>query len=57
MLEFASGAATFLDLLILHDDAQHEYSYVAGAERAIDRASREGWTIVSVKNDWRTVFA
>jgi hypothetical protein len=43
-------------MVILHDDAQREFSYVTGAERAIDRATRSGWTVVSIKNDWSSVF-
>jgi phosphoserine phosphatase len=56
MLDFVSGSTPFLDLLILHDDAMNEYSYTAGAEKAIARAAKEGWSIVSIKNDWQAVF-
>ena len=56
MLDFASRSRPSLELVILHDDPLQEYSYIAGAERAIDRATREGWSIVSIKNDWQTVF-
>jgi hypothetical protein len=56
MLDFAAQSMPSLDLLILHDDAMNEYSYIAGAEKAIDRAAKEGWSIVSIKNDWQTVF-
>jgi hypothetical protein len=57
MLKFTGSASRpSLDLLILHDDAINEFSYTAGAENAIDQASRNGWTIVSIKNDWSSVF-
>jgi hypothetical protein len=56
MLDFASRSSPSLNLLILHDDAMHEYSYISGAEKAIARAAKEGWSIVSIKNDWQTVF-
>ena len=46
----------FLRLLILHDDAEREFDYTAGAEQALQRAEQDGWTVVSVKNDWSTVF-
>ena len=46
-----------LRLLVLHDDAEREFSYTAGAEQALERASAENWTVISVKNDWSTVFA
>ncbi len=45
-----------LRLLVLHDDAEREFDYVAGSERALERAAADGWTVVSVKNDWATVF-
>ena len=34
-----------------------ESDYTAGAERALDHASQYGWTVVSLKNDWTTVFS
>jgi hypothetical protein len=45
-----------LRLLVLHDDSEREFDYTAGAEQALERARTGGWTIVSVKNDWATVF-
>ncbi|MEV5648227.1 HAD family hydrolase [Nocardia sp. NPDC052254] len=48
--------APALRLLILHDDADREFDYVAGAEDALDYARRAGWTVVSMKNDWREIF-
>ena len=49
MLRFADG----LKLLVLHDDTEREFNYTRGAEQAL----AEGWTTISVKNDWTTVFA
>jgi hypothetical protein len=43
-------------LLILHDDAEREFDYTAGAEQALDRAGTAGWSVVSMQNDWVTVF-
>jgi phosphoglycolate phosphatase-like HAD superfamily hydrolase len=57
MLEFAEHAdRPCLRLLVLHDDAEREFAYTSGAEQALERAGREGWTVVSIKNDWTTVF-
>jgi phosphoserine phosphatase len=57
MLEFSGGPSTAsLGLLLLHDDADREFDYVAGAEQALETASRQNWTVVSIKNDWNTVF-
>ncbi len=58
MLRFARLAdRPALRLLLLHDDAEREFDYTAGAEDALDRARKAGWTVVSIKNDWSTVFA
>jgi phosphoglycolate phosphatase-like HAD superfamily hydrolase len=46
-----------LRLLVLHDDAEREFDYTAGAERALEHARSYGWSVVSIKNDWATVFS
>jgi phosphoglycolate phosphatase-like HAD superfamily hydrolase len=46
----------FLRLLVLHDDGEREFEYTSGAEQALEKAHASGWTIVSIKNDWDTVF-
>ncbi len=57
MLEFTShDDKPSLRLLVLHDDAEREFDYTAGAEQALERAGQDGWTVVSIKNDWATVF-
>jgi phosphoglycolate phosphatase-like HAD superfamily hydrolase len=57
MLEFARRQeGPFLRLLVLHDDDEREFAYTAGAERALERAAAEDWTVVSMKDDWATVF-
>ncbi|MDN5746919.1 MAG: haloacid dehalogenase-like hydrolase [Pseudonocardia sp.] len=43
-------------LLVHHDDADREYAYDVKAERALDVAARDGWTVVSMRDDWSTVF-
>ena len=43
-------------LLVLHDDGEREFDYTAGAEDALEHADRSGWTVVSIKDDWTTVF-
>jgi hypothetical protein len=40
-----------------NDDADREFAYTTGAEDALDRAKRHGWTVVSMKDDWSAVFA
>jgi hypothetical protein len=57
MLDFARhDDKPFLRLLVLHDDAEREFDYTSGAEQALEKAGTNGWTVVSIKNDWVTVF-
>lgn len=44
-----------------YDDAEHEYAYdrhslVGRLDKALDAAPAAGWTVVSLKNDWREMF-
>ncbi len=68
MLEYTQGGsgARFM-LLVLHDDAAREYAYgpakglpdvkLGAFTRAVyDEAQKEGWTVVSMKDDWKQVF-
>jgi phosphoglycolate phosphatase-like HAD superfamily hydrolase len=48
-------AATF-SVLLDHDDSEREFLYTSGAEESLARAKELGWTVVSMKNDWSTVF-
>src|SRR5262245_14513780 len=58
MLRYTGGRGRpALRLLVLHDDAEREFDYTAGAEQSLQQATKEAWTLVSVKNDWSTVFA
>jgi hypothetical protein len=57
MLDFTQHATKpTLRLLILHDDAEREFDYTAGAEKSLERARTKSWTVVSMANDWSTVF-
>ena len=44
-------------LLVSHDDAHREYAYTAAAHESLARAAELGWTVVSMKEDWTTVFS
>jgi hypothetical protein len=58
MLQYAGGSGgAGLGLLVLHDDDEREFDYTAGAEDSLDRAAEHGWTVISMKQDWSTVFA
>ena len=69
MLEYTgAGAGARLMMLLLHDDAQREYAYgpanglpdskVGTFTQALhDEARKDGWTVISMKNDWKHIFA
>ena len=57
MLKYAVGhKGLTLGLLVHHDDPEREYDYDEGAEKALQLAPKEGWIVVSMKNDWTTIF-
>jgi phosphoglycolate phosphatase-like HAD superfamily hydrolase len=57
MLAFTQHAdKPFLRLLVLHDDVEREFDYTSGAEQALEQAATNDWTVVSIENDWGTVF-
>jgi phosphoglycolate phosphatase-like HAD superfamily hydrolase len=69
MLEWtAAGAGARLKMLVLHDDATREYAYGPAAglpdtkvgtftPALYDEADKNGWTVISMKKDWRRIFA
>jgi phosphoserine phosphatase len=69
MLEYTgAGDGARLMMLVLHDDAQREYAYgpaqglpdtkVGTFTQALyDEAKKDGWTVISMKNDWNRIFA
>jgi hypothetical protein len=58
MLQFANTPTRpALRLLVMHDDAAREFDYVSGAEKSLALAKQNGWTVISMKNDWKTIFA
>jgi phosphoglycolate phosphatase-like HAD superfamily hydrolase len=57
MLAFAGGASLpALRLLVVHDDAEREFDYVAGAEKVIKAVETHSWMGVSIQRDWQKVF-
>lgn len=69
MLEFTTGGAgARLGMLVLHDDAKREYAYGpanglpetkvgAFSKELFDEAKKRGWTVISMKDDWKRIFA
>jgi len=48
-------AARF-SVLVNHDDAEREFAYTSGGEASLAKAKALGWTVVSMKDDWITIF-
>jgi len=63
MLEWTtSGPGARLGMIVHHDDEAREFAYDRGShigklERGLDEAGARGWSLISVKDDWNTVYA
>ena len=69
MLEYTkAGSGARLAMLVLHDDAKREYAYgpaqglpdtkVGAFTQALyNEAKKDGWTVISMKDDWKKIFA
>lgn len=68
MLEYTTaGDGARLGMLVLHDDAEREYAYGPAnglpdskigtfSQALYDEAGRKGWTVISMKKDWKAIF-
>ena len=57
----AAGSGARFCLYVHHDDAAREYAYdrqshIGRLDKGLDEAAANGWTVVSMKNDWKTIF-
>jgi len=43
-------------LVIVHDDAKREYEVTSACEKLLAACEQGGWTMVSMKDDWKSVF-
>jgi hypothetical protein len=69
MLEYTkAGDGARLAMIVLHDDAKREYAYGPAeglpvtkigtfTQALYDEAKKDGWTVISMKNDWKKIFA
>ena len=69
MLEYTqAGGGARLCMLVLHDDAKREYAYGPAqglpdtkegtfTQALYDQAKKQGWTVISMKDDWKKIFA
>ena len=69
MLEYTrAGDGARLMMLVFHDDATREYAYGPAkglpaskvgtfSQGLYDEATKKGWTVISMKNDWKRIFS
>jgi len=64
MLEYTqAGDGARLMVLVHHDDAEREYAYGPKSkvgtftDALMTEAKKNGWTVISMKNDWKRIFA
>jgi hypothetical protein len=69
MLEYTkAGEGARLAMLVLHDDAKGEYAYGpaqglpdtkvgAFSQDLYDKAKKDGWVVISMKDDWNRIFS
>ena len=64
MLEYTqAGDGARLMMLVHHDDAEREYAYGPKSkvgtfpDTLMVEAKKNGWTVISMKNDWKRIFA
>jgi phosphoglycolate phosphatase-like HAD superfamily hydrolase len=69
MLEYTkAGEGRRLSMLVMHDDATREYAYGPAnglpetkvgtfTQALFDEAKKDGWIVISMKKDWKRIFA
>ena len=62
MLQWTTaGKGARLGVIIHHTDAEREWAYdrkssIGRLDKALDAAAGNGWTVVDMKNDWKTIY-
>jgi phosphoglycolate phosphatase-like HAD superfamily hydrolase len=57
----AAGTGSRFCLYVHHTDPEREYAYdrkshIGRLDKGLDEAAAKGWTVVSMKDDWKTIF-
>jgi phosphoglycolate phosphatase-like HAD superfamily hydrolase len=62
MLQYtAAGSGPRFCLYVHHTDAEREWAYdrkshIGKLDKGLDEAKAKGWTVVSMKDDWKTIY-
>jgi len=56
-----TGKGPRFAMIIRHDDPEREFAYdrdshIGKLDKGLDEAPKRGWTIVSMKDEWNTVY-
>ncbi len=58
MLRYSQGSKyPSLQLLVNHNDKEREFEYYENPDVSLSMAAQYGWTVISMKDDWKTVWA
>ena len=63
MLEWTTtGSGPRFGMIVHHDDAKREWAYdrkssIGRLDRGLDEAPKRGWVVVSMKDNWKRIFA
>jgi phosphoglycolate phosphatase-like HAD superfamily hydrolase len=63
MLQWTTkGGGRRFGMIVHHTDAEREYAYgrkasIGRLDTALDAATADGWTVASMKDDWKQIFA
>jgi phosphoglycolate phosphatase-like HAD superfamily hydrolase len=57
----AAGTGARFCLYVHHDDAEREWAYdrdskIGRLDKGLDEAKKRGWTLTSMKDDWKTIY-
>ena len=62
MLQFTStNTLPHMEIIVHHTDSTREYAYDRGSpigklEKGLDDASKYGWVLVDMRNDWKRIY-
>jgi hypothetical protein len=62
MLQYTTtGSGRRFGMIVHHTDGQREFAYdrtshIGKLDKALDEAKERGWTVASMKDDWKTIF-
>jgi hypothetical protein len=57
-----TGPGPRFSMIVHHDDAEREFAYdreshIGKLDKGLDVAPKRGWTVVGMKDDWKTIYS